>query len=599
MPEKIGLEAIFKTDAFKKGLKDYLDGLSKSEKQTKKTGDMIPGLIGNLAPLGAMFGGVAGGVKIAAEAFQMLQKFVAPTVERAKDVRDFARAIGSTATEASKLIEAADDVKISTDTLQQGLIAAVRKGIDPSIDSIASLSDEYRQLAPGLERTKFLTDRFGRAGAELAPLMELGAEGIRELGDAAEEMGIVLDEQAIAKTREYEIAMDDLEDTFMAVKQEIAMELVPALTDIGIALVEVMNIAKERGDDLEAGLMPSISAGAALAYNVRDIEAAMDAARVDTYVTELGKAHAAMKDTADAAGSVASQIANVAAAILDMTEKAFAAKAVETLGKLFESGAIAADQYYQNRSDFGTEFLGWTQTQVDASIATSIMNKAAEDGILLFDEWLPATQELIDLVGENTTAQENYNATYEEYLASAQEGIGDTQALAVEMDGYRETIAGTNTQISEMATNLAGVPTSIPVEMSDLVSESTTAATQAELLKGYLDGMPDYVYTKVVTEYISQGGGNVTGMGGWNPYYARGGPISAGQPAIVGDGGRPEVFVPGSDGYIFPSLSSFRSAMGGAGNTTNTRNFNMNIQNLNANPQTVQRSFEMMKLLTR
>lgn len=377
------------------------------------------------------------------------------------------------------------------------------------------------------------------------------------------------------------------------------MSLIPSLTDIGTVIVEVMNIAKERGDDLEEGLMPSISAGAALAYNVRDIEAAMQAAKVDTYVTELGKAHAAMKGTADVASSLASQISNIAAAILDMSQKAFAAKAIDTLGKMFESGAIGAADYYQNLSALGTEFMGWTQTQIDASIATSVMNKAAEDGILLFDEWLPSTQNLIDLIGDNTTAQENYNATYEDYLASAQEGIMDTQALAVEMDGYRETISNTNTQISDMATNLAGVPTSVPVEMSDLVSESTTAATQAGLLKGYLDGMPDYIYTKVVTEFVTQGGGNVTGGGGgWNPYYAKGGPISAGQPAIVGDGGRPEVFVPGSDGYIFPSVGAFRNAMQGAGGSR-TNNFNLNMNVGTASPQTVQRSFEMMKLLTR
>ena len=36
---------------------------------------------------------------------------------------------------------------------------------------------------------------------------------------------------------------------------------------------------------------------------------------------------------------------------------------------------------------------------------------------------------------------------------------------------------------------------------------------------------------------------------------AMGGPVQAGQPYVVGDGGRPEMFVPGSDGYIFPDAS--------------------------------------------
>jgi hypothetical protein len=48
-----------------------------------------------------------------------------------------------------------------------------------------------------------------------------------------------------------------------------------------------------------------------------------------------------------------------------------------------------------------------------------------------------------------------------------------------------------------------------------------------------------------------------------NPYFsanrfvkrAAGGPLSAGQPAIVGDGGRPELFVPSVPGYVYPSVS--------------------------------------------
>jgi hypothetical protein len=38
------------------------------------------------------------------------------------------------------------------------------------------------------------------------------------------------------------------------------------------------------------------------------------------------------------------------------------------------------------------------------------------------------------------------------------------------------------------------------------------------------------------------------------PALARGGPVIAGMPYIVGDGGRSELFVPNSDGYVHPSV---------------------------------------------
>ena len=44
---------------------------------------------------------------------------------------------------------------------------------------------------------------------------------------------------------------------------------------------------------------------------------------------------------------------------------------------------------------------------------------------------------------------------------------------------------------------------------------------------------------------------------------AQGGPVKAGVPYVVGDGGRPELFVPNSDGYVMPD-----AAAGGRGGTT-------------------------------
>lgn len=55
---------------------------------------------------------------------------------------------------------------------------------------------------------------------------------------------------------------------------------------------------------------------------------------------------------------------------------------------------------------------------------------------------------------------------------------------------------------------------------------------------------------------------NPDGSGGVEvvPRRARGGPVKAGHPYIVGDGGRPEVMVPRTDGFVHPSVSSFLSS---------------------------------------
>jgi hypothetical protein len=47
---------------------------------------------------------------------------------------------------------------------------------------------------------------------------------------------------------------------------------------------------------------------------------------------------------------------------------------------------------------------------------------------------------------------------------------------------------------------------------------------------------------------------DVTSGGNWVPWYADGGSISAGQPAVIGERG-PEVFVPKTDGYVVPNYA--------------------------------------------
>jgi antitoxin component HigA of HigAB toxin-antitoxin module len=83
------------------------------------------------------------------------------------------RTIGATPEEASKLIQAADDVQISYETLTTALEAAIRKGVEPTIEGLGGLADQYNAIQDPIERTKFLMDNFGRSGADLAPLMEL------------------------------------------------------------------------------------------------------------------------------------------------------------------------------------------------------------------------------------------------------------------------------------------------------------------------------------------------------------------------------------------------------------------------------------------
>jgi hypothetical protein len=178
---------------------------------------------------------------------QVYNATITETVEYAAQVRNLSMTIGATAEESSKLIQAASDMGVSFDTLSAAMEGAIRKGAEPSIAGIARLSDQYNAIQDPIERTRFLMETFGRAGADLQMLMQQGAAGIRELGQAAEEAGLVLDEKAVQAARDYELALDNLYDKIDASKIKVGNNFIPAIANMIDAFVETEEETEKSG----------------------------------------------------------------------------------------------------------------------------------------------------------------------------------------------------------------------------------------------------------------------------------------------------------------------------------------------------------------
>ncbi len=174
-----------------------------------------------------------------------LDQTVGATVAYAEQVRDLARASGMGAEETSRLIQVADDLAVSYDTLKLSLRTATQQGITLSTEALAKLSDEYLTLAPGVERNEFLIKNFGRAGLEMAKVLEVGSGKLKEMA-AGQADNLVLTEKAVIAARQYEMAMDSLNDSITGVKYAIGNELIPAINREIEANQLAMDDAKNR-----------------------------------------------------------------------------------------------------------------------------------------------------------------------------------------------------------------------------------------------------------------------------------------------------------------------------------------------------------------
>ncbi len=225
-----------------RSLNDNRTKLTSLNDVTKKSTDYWKEFKGILTTTGFVVGGITAGYAALGKAFNMT---AGETVKYAAQVRSLSRAIGATAEDSSKLIQAADDVFVSFDTLKLGMIAAIRHGLSPTIAGMGELADKYVSIQDPIARTKFLTDNFGRSGAELAPLLALGAEGIRRLGDEAAKTGLVMSGPAVDAALKYEQQMDRLSDAGKGLQYTIGNGIIPVVTSYANLLNNVIATTRD------------------------------------------------------------------------------------------------------------------------------------------------------------------------------------------------------------------------------------------------------------------------------------------------------------------------------------------------------------------
>src|SRR3990167_515434 len=102
----------------------------------------------------------------------------------------------------------------------------------PTEEVLLAIADGIKRVGSGAQTTADLTTLLGRSGSALLPAMQDGAAGVEELRSKMEDLGVILDDQAIALGVEYADAVDDLELAYRGLRQEIGRFVLPTLTAV-------------------------------------------------------------------------------------------------------------------------------------------------------------------------------------------------------------------------------------------------------------------------------------------------------------------------------------------------------------------------------
>lgn len=173
-----------------------------------------------------------------------LKKSVQATQEYASEVRDLALVSGTTAEEASRLIQVLDDYEITAEDITTATRKMTQNGLAPTIDSIAELSDRYVALNTAQEKNQFILDNLGRSGLGWANALSQGGDAIRALNESVNE-SLILDDNKIKQLEEYRLNLDQLNDNWMALQVTLGTTIVPVLNDVFNLFTEIADAQTE------------------------------------------------------------------------------------------------------------------------------------------------------------------------------------------------------------------------------------------------------------------------------------------------------------------------------------------------------------------
>lgn len=568
------------------GLDTLADKQSKVADSAAKSEKGFKGLKIGLADLKAgldMVGNVAGKV------IDFFKESIDQTVEYAAQVRDLSRAIGANAEESSSLIQVADDVGVSVGTLEAAFKAALKNGIQPNIENLAKLADEYNNITDPVMRSQFAMEKFGRAGLDMAKLLEQGGDAIKGAAEEAKKLGLTLDEAAVKEARQFEIQLDNMGDKVDALKLKIGKGLLPVVNqfldtmDRGIQTADLLaNGTTQLGDaftftaekmqiDLINGKMTidQYNAGIqGMAASVKQWDADTGAA-LQTQYTMTAAQQAATAEFYKVTGAINTK-ALVEKNNAEIAKTAAEAEAIRT--EQVQAASNAQDRYYQALANVAQKESEEAAAKDAAAKADAIYRASVSETIGKIDSMAQSLAKSTDAQAKQMLAQGALDAirqAQEKGIVSAEGAAKATDAvllryglatdkslaMAKGQQAINDALLAGQIPLDKFVTSIGDIPKAADdgkISMDDLAKfgiKPTTGATVEQT--GKVDLLIDAwgrVPRDVTTTYTIEQRGSLPGR-------AYGGPVTAGLPYLVGERG-PEMFVPRQNGDIISNSNT-------------------------------------------
>jgi hypothetical protein len=404
---------------------------------------------------------------------------------------------------------------------------------------LGDIADRFAAMKDGAGKTALAVQLFGKAGAELIPLLNQGSKGIEELRVEAEKLGLVMSGKTAKDAEEFNDNIKKLSLSVSALGRSIAADLIGPLAEMTRLMVE----ARKNGAGLVSMLTLGVQASGADQKSLDELKdraaVLQDRIRIGAKIDPNFRS-AAMKEMRAEMLIVQRQIQERLAQAQEVIPP-FAA------GGLGEAPIVDARAKKTGKTDL-EKMLELGQKNLAASFSTdeSLISVSTAAAIYAKAEE--------DAIEKRRIAMEKMAEQRMEEVRIATEG---EEAIRLAMDRTTSAIEKQGDIASDLGMTFA----------SAFEDAAIGGKKFSEVLKGLAQDVGRIILRKTVTEPLAKSvGGLLDGLfkdlnfGGGR---AMGGAVNPGSYYVVGENG-PELLLPGTSGTVVPA-----SAGMGGGVTVN------------------------------
>lgn len=219
-------------------------GLDEASKHSKTFGDTLKGMLGATA-ITAGFKALSDGIKSAVNGFK---DGINNAAKYGDSIDKQSQKLRVSAEDYQKLAFAAERSGTSIEvmaTAQKSLASSGFNGtLMDAIQHVAGIADESERASAAMEL-------FGKkAGTDMLPLLNSGAEGVQALYDEFEALGGVMSNEAVSAAAAYEDALTNFQTVMDGVKNRMLGDFLPGITDVMNGIVEIIKGNTEEGEKL-------------------------------------------------------------------------------------------------------------------------------------------------------------------------------------------------------------------------------------------------------------------------------------------------------------------------------------------------------------